>query len=90
MVSYCLRFSASDSVAWASEIALKALRGLRIVRVGVRMVLLREPTIGLLDLVLARTLGDAKHLIEVLGHLRVTLPWNTCTRAGRTSTLRKR
>jgi hypothetical protein len=38
---------------------------LRVVRIGVRMVLLGEPAVGLLDLGLARGVGDPEDLIEV-------------------------
>src|SRR5207237_5702125 len=55
---------------------LEALRGLRLVRVTVGMVLLREPAKRLLDLVRGRRLGHAEDLIVVplTCHLRFALP----------------
>jgi hypothetical protein len=46
---------------------LEALGGRRVVRVGVRMILLGKAAIGLLDIALTRRVSDAEDLIEVLG-----------------------
>src|SRR5262249_32174460 len=43
----------------------KTRRGFRIVLVGIGMQFLREPTIGALDVALARTLGNPQNLIGV-------------------------
>ena len=49
---------------------LEALRGFRIVRVGVGVILLGEPAVGFLDVVLACRVRHAEDLVEVLrGHV---------------------
>src|SRR5690606_20061611 len=46
---------------------LEAVRGSRIVGIGVGMVLLRQLPVCLLDLVAARVLSDAEDLVEIFG-----------------------
>ena len=62
---------------------LELLLRLRVVGVAVRVVLARQLAVRLLDLLVGGLLGDAEHLVEILGHAR---PYSlTTTRAGRIS-----
>src|SRR5690606_29677448 len=80
IVLLALRFVGEHRVRLAD--LLEALGGLRIVRVRVRMVLLRETAVRLLDLVGARALRDAEDLVEVLrGSSRHRLSPRADTRA---------
>jgi hypothetical protein len=58
------------------------LRGC-VIRVGVGVVPARECTVGLLDGLVVRVLGNAEDRIEILVVQWVPPPWDTTTRAGR-------
>ena len=63
--SYSLRLSASPRTSYARRDLLEPLLGLRVARVGVGVVLLRQLPVGARDVLLGRALRHAEHLVVV-------------------------